>query len=151
MAKMHSRAKGKSGSTKPSKKSKKSWNIHSAQEVEQLVLKLAKTGVMSSQLGLILRDTYGVTDVRVITGKKMNKILEEHKLLGKLPEDLLALIKKDIKLTKHLEAFKKDQSVKRGQMLTRSKINRLAKYYKMKSKLPTTWQYDPANAKFLLE
>ncbi|MFH1592214.1 MAG: 30S ribosomal protein S15 [Candidatus Woesearchaeota archaeon] len=151
MARMYSRKKGKSGSHKPTKKAKKSWVIHSAKEVEKLVVKLAKTGLTSAQLGLALRDTYGIPDVRTITKKKIDKILKENKLSKKIPEDLLALIKKDITLTKHRETHKKDMTVKRGQQLTLSKINRLSKYYKSTGKLPEDWKYDSSKAKLLLE
>jgi len=151
MAKMHSRKKGNSGSNKPSVLIKKSWNIHSAKEVEQLVIKLAKSGNSSSQIGLILRDSYGITDVALITNKKITKILEENKLTKKLPEDLIALIQKDIRLMKHMGINKKDMTVKRGLQLTVSKINRLAKYYIRTEKLPEGWSYDRTKAKLLIE
>ena len=148
---MHSRKKGNSGSNKPSVLIKKSWNIHSAKEVEQLVIKLAKSGNSSSQIGLILRDSYGITDVALITNKKITKILEENKLTKKLPEDLIALIQKDIRLMKHMGINKKDMTVKRGLQLTVSKINRLAKYYIRTEKLPEGWSYDRTKAKLLIE
>ncbi|MBI2498959.1 30S ribosomal protein S15 [Candidatus Woesearchaeota archaeon] len=151
MAKMHSRKKGKSGSNKPSAKIKRSWNIHSAKEVEQLVIKLAKAGNNSSGIGLTLRDSYGIPDVKLVTNKKITQILEENKLNKKLPDDLIALIKKDIKLMKHIENNKKDMTVKRGLILTESKINRLAKYYKRSNKLPVDWTYDRSKAKLLIE
>ncbi|MEK6951973.1 MAG: 30S ribosomal protein S15 [Nanoarchaeota archaeon] len=151
MAKMHSRKKGKSGSNKPSVKIKKSWNIHSAKEAEQLVIKLAKSGNSASNIGLILRDSYGISNVQLITNKKITQIIEENKLNKKLPDDLIALIIKDIKLMKHVETNKKDMTVRRGLILTGSKINRLAKYYKRKNKLPLDWTYDRSKAKLLIE
>ena len=150
MAKMHSRSKGKSGSTKPSKKSKKSWIRYSQKEIEALIVKLAKTDKTASQIGIILRDSYGVPDVRLLTKEKMTKILGRNKLLKELPEDLIALIKKEIVLMKHLESHKKDFPVKRGLQLTESKINRLAKYYKKTGKLPQDWVYDRQKAKILI-
>lgn len=151
MARMHSRKKGKSGSNKPSVRNKKSWNIHSAKEAEQLVIKFAKSGKSASEIGLILRDSYGIPDVSLITNKKIAKILEENKLTKKIPEDLIALIKKDIRLMKHMGINKKDMTVKRGLQLTESKINRLAKYYKRTNKLPESWSYDRSKAKSLVE
>lgn len=148
---MHSRKKGKSGSNKPSVTIKKSWNIHSAKEVEQLVIKLAKSGNNSPNIGLILRDSYGISNVQLITNKKINQILEENKLNKDLPDDLIALIKKDIRLMKHVETNKKDMTVRRGLILTASKINRLAKYYKRNNKLPLDWTYDRSKAKLLIE
>ncbi len=81
MAKMHSRKKGKAGSNKPSLIIKKAWNIHSPKEVEQLIIKLAKTGKSSSEIGLILRDSYGIPDVELIANKKIMQILEENRRL----------------------------------------------------------------------
>jgi small subunit ribosomal protein S15 len=148
---MYSRKKGKSGSTKPLKKVKPSWVRYSAKEIEQLVIKLHKSGKSTSEIGIILRDTYGVPDVKTITKKKITKILEENKISFKLPEDLTNLIKKDIKLMTHLEVNKKDMPAKRGHQLTESKIRRLVKYYKRVGKLPKDWNYDVKKAKLLVE
>lgn len=150
MAKMHSRKKGKSGSKKPIKKVKKSWVRYSAREVEQLTLKLAKAGKTPSQIGMILRDNYGIPDVKVITKKSITKILEENKLLPQIPEDLAALIGKAIKLMKHIDNFKKDRTVKRGLVLTESKIHRLSKYYQRTGKLGKDWKYERSKAKMLV-
>ena len=147
---MYSRKKGKSGSTKPIKKTKSTWVRYSAKEVEQLTLKLAKMEKTSSEIGLILRDSYGIPDVKLVTKKTITKILEENKLGSKLPEDLISLIQKSIRLMKHLDSFKKDETVKRGLTITESKINKLAKYYKKTGKLDKTWKYDKSKAKMLV-
>ena len=83
---MHSRKKGKSGSTKPLKKENYSWMNYKAKEIELLVIKLAKEGNQTSKIGLILRDTYGIPDVKSITKKSISEILDKKKLLPKLPE-----------------------------------------------------------------
>ena len=150
MARMYSRAKGKSKSTKPLKKGKRSWTRYEKEELEQLIVKLGKQGNSQSQIGLILRDTYGVPDVRVIIGKKLGKFLEESKLSNELPEDLINLIKKDIVIIKHMENNKKDITAKRGLILTESKINRLVKYYKRSGRLDKNWKYDRDKAKLLV-
>ncbi|MAG47011.1 30S ribosomal protein S15 [archaeon] len=150
MARMHSRARGKSGSKKPVEKGKITWLRYSNEEINQLIIKIAKTGKTPSQIGLVLRDVYGVPDVKRVLNKKMNKILEENKLLGDLPEDLVALIRKDIKIMEHMEENKKDMFAKRGLNLTESKINRLVKYYKKSGRLDKTWKYNRNNAKLLV-
>ena len=147
---MHSRKKGKSGSKKPLKKVKKVWLRYSDKEVEQLIIKLAKQGNGPAKIGLILRDTYGVPDVKIILNKKVGDVLEEHKLKPKLPEDLVALIKKELNVMKHFEVNKKDMPAKRGLQLTESKINRLVKYYKRKGILDKSWVYDREKAKLLV-
>ncbi|MBS3135072.1 30S ribosomal protein S15 [Candidatus Woesearchaeota archaeon] len=150
MARMHSRKKGKSGSKKPLKKVKKVWLRYSDKEVEQLIIKLAKQGNTQSKIGIMLRDTYGVPDVKIILNKKVGDVLEEHKLKPKLPEDLVALIKKELNVMKHFEVNKKDMPAKRGLQLTESKINRLVKYYKRKGILDKSWVYDREKAKLLV-
>lgn len=151
MARMHSRDKGKSGSTRPAKKTIPSWARYKGKEVELLIVKLAKEEHTPSQIGLILRDTYGVPDVKTFTSKKITKIMEEKGLLPKLPEDLMALIRKIIKLRKHFESNKQDQSSLRGIQLTESKIKRLSKYYKKIEKLPLDWKYDEKSIKLIAE
>ena len=147
---MYSGRKGKSGSKKPIKKTKKVWLRYSDKEVEQLIIKLTKQGNSQSKIGIILRDTYGVPDVRGVLNKKIGKVLEENKLKPKLPEDIMALIKKELNILKHLGVNKKDMSAKRGLLLTESKINRLVKYYKKKGILDKNWVYNRDEAKLLV-
>ena len=151
MARMYSRKKGKSGSKKPVKKTKPVWLRYGSKETEQLVIKLAKAGKTASEIGIILRDSYGIPSVSVITNKKIMQILEENNLTQKLPFDMLSLIKKEIAIMKHMDANKKDMTAKRGLQLTDSKIRRLVKYYKRIGKLSADWKYDKKNAKLLLE
>ncbi len=151
MARMHSRRKGKAGSKKPVKKFKPVWIRYTGKEIEQLVVKLSKSGKTPSEIGIILRDTYGVPDVKTITKKKISKVLEENKASPKLPSDLVALIKKDIAVMKHRDTNKKDMTAKRGLLLTESKIRRLTKYYKRVGKLQKDWVYDRSKAKLLVE
>ena len=150
MARMHSRKKGKSGSIKPLKKTKPTWVRYSESEVESLVVKLAKAGNSPSKIGLTLRDSYGVPDVKVMTKSSILTILKKNKLNLEYPEDFLALIKKEINLVKHVEKNKKDQVAKRGIKLTSSKIHRLSKYYKRKGILPESWKYDRDQAKLIV-
>ena len=103
MARMYSRKRGISGSTKPTKGKQSSWVRYKGKEVEMLIVKLAKEDKTASQIGVILRDVYGIPYVKNVVGKKVTKILEEHKLVSKIPEDLMSLIKRGIALRKHLE------------------------------------------------
>ncbi|MBR9677092.1 30S ribosomal protein S15 [Candidatus Woesearchaeota archaeon] len=151
MSRMHSRKKGKSASTKPSEKKKPGWLRYTAKEVELLIGKIAKEVKNPSQIGLYLRDNYGIPDVKTITGKKINQILKEKNLLGEIPEDLQALLRKSVDIRKHLEENHKDMPAKRGLQLTESKILRLVKYYKKTNKLPADWKYDPSKARMFIE
>ena len=150
MSRKYSHKKGKSGSKKPIGV-KHSWLRYDAKEIEQLILKLANTGKTSAEIGLILRDSYGIPDVKIITKKTVMQILKEGKAAPKLPEDMLSLIKRYIAITKHLEKNHKDMGAARGLHLTLSKINRLSKYYKRKKTLAADWQFEPSKAKLLLE
>ena len=104
----------------------------------------------SAQIGLILRDQYGIPSVKVVAKKAVTQILKEHDLYPKIPEELMNLLKKAVQIMSHLEKNKKDYQAKRGLELTESKIRRLAKYYIRKGKLPKDWKYDPEQAKLLV-
>lgn len=147
---MHSRKKGKSGSTKPVKKSKPAWVRYSAKEVEQLVTKLAKQGKPNAEIGIILRDTYGIPNARLVTKKKLGYITKEAGVEAKVPEDLANLIIRSIQIVKHLETNKKDMPSKRGLQLTESKILRLSKYYKARGTIPEDWKYEREKARLLV-
>jgi small subunit ribosomal protein S15 len=151
MAKMHSRKKGKSGPKKPLKPAKPTWLRYKPKEIEMLVVKLAKEGKTGSEIGLALRDTYGVPDVKSLTEKSVSEILEEKKLTPELPDDLVALMRKSIAVRKHLEANRKDEAAGRGLLLTESKIRRLIKYYKRIARLPVDWKYDASKLKMYTE
>ena len=150
MARMHSRKKGKAGSKRPLVTKPQPWISYSPEEIEQLVVKTAKTGKTSAQIGLVLRDSYGIPNSRKISNKKVNKILKEHKLEQKIPEDLTALIKKEVIIIKHLENNKHDMPSRHGLLLTESKIRRLTKYYKRTGILPQDWAYSRAQAKITI-
>jgi len=149
MARMHSRKKGKSKSVKPLDVKKAPWVRYKAKEIEELVVKLSKQDLKPSRIGLILRDSYGIPDVKLLTKKKITAILEKNKVVYDIPEDLSSLIKRQIEILKHLENNHKDQTARRGLRLIESKINRLIKYYKKRKKLSTEWKYDKNKAKLL--
>lgn len=151
MARMYSRRKGKAGSHKPSQSTVPSWVRYKEKEIELLITKLSKEGKSPSQIGLILRDTYGIPNSKLITKKQITSILKEKKLLSEIPEDLLALIRKSIAINKHIEANKKDETAKRGLILTESKIRKLIKHYKKTGKLSSEWKYDPKRAGMFTE
>ncbi|MFT4310711.1 MAG: 30S ribosomal protein S15 [Candidatus Woesearchaeota archaeon] len=149
MARMHSGAKGKSGSKRPGQKAE--FVSYSAKEVEMLVAKLAKEGMSGSLIGLTLRDTYGIPNVQDVTGKPILQLLEEKKLTPELPEDLLALIKKAVQVNKHLQENKQDKTARRGLQLTTSKIFRLTKYYKSTGKLDKSWKFKVEDAGYYIQ
>jgi len=151
MAKMHSRGRGTSHSNKPLKPAKPTWIRYKPKEVELLIGKLSKEGKTSSEIGMILRDSYGIPSVKMLTGKRLQEVLGEKKQLPELPEDLMALMKKAVIVRKHMETNKQDMTAVRGLQFTESKIKRLVKYYKEINKLPPDWKYEPGAVKIYTE
>jgi small subunit ribosomal protein S15 len=141
MARTHARRKGQSGSKRPVN-ADLSFVTLKAKEIEKLVTEFAKEDKRPSEIGLILRDTYGVPSIKKITGKSISKILEESKVNFTIPEDLQALVTKASKLRKHLENNTRDTHNKRGLQLIESRIRRLSNYYKRNNKLSQTWRYN---------
>ncbi len=147
MARMYSRAHGKSGSKKPKEKKVASWMRYKPKEIEKLIVKLAKAGKSSSEIGVYLRDSYGIPDVRVATEKRITEILAENKLQKEIPDDLMALMRRSITIRRHMERNKKDMTAKRGLEITDSKIRKLIKYYQRIGRLPEKWKFDPEQIK----
>ena len=150
MAKMHTKRKGKSASTRPNKQSRLEWCKVSADEVISITLDLWKQGIPTSEIGMVLRDRHGVPDAKLITGKKITAILKENNVAPNIPEDLTNLIIKALKLRKHLSTNKKDVHNKRSLNLTESKIRRLVKYYHQEKVLPRDWFYKPETAEMMI-
>lgn len=116
-----------------------------------IVSKLAKEGKNASQVGLALRDIYGVPDVKVALGKRLGKVLAEKGLVSRLPDDMTALIRRSLAIKKHMDTNRKDMTAKRGFQLTQAKINALAKYYKRLGRIPLDWKYDLKTVKVYIE
>jgi small subunit ribosomal protein S15 len=138
-------------SKKPPRKEAPRWLKIKKEEVEKLVVELAKKRYSSAKIGTILRDNYGIPDVKIITGKSISQIMKEADIYPELPEDLLFLLKRAVNLREHLEKHKKDKHSRRGLEILESRIRRLAKYYIREGVLPKDWSYDPAKAKLIVE
>jgi small subunit ribosomal protein S15 len=139
MARMHARRKGVSGSTKPLKSTVPL--TMTAEEIEKLIVELRNSGLSSSRIGIVLRDTYGIPNVKSVTKKSLTAVLRDNGIAPELPEDLINLINKALNLRDHLEENKKDLHNKRALQLTESKIRRLVNYYKRRAVLPESWSY----------
>ena len=148
---MHSRKRGTHGSKKPAKKTAPSWIRYKGKEVELLISKLAKDGKTTSQIGVLLRDTYGIPNVFASCGKSVSAILKEKKLVAGIPEDLTSMFKRYASVKKHLDTNKHDETAFRGLQLAESKINRLVKYYKRTGRISETWKFDADRMGFFAE
>jgi small subunit ribosomal protein S15 len=130
---------------------KPEWIEYSNEEIEELILKLTKEGNSTSMIGIILRDQYGIPDVKLVTGEKITKILEKHDQGLEYPEDLMNLIRRAVNIREHLDENPKDLHTRRGLRIIESKIRRLVRYYTREGVLPEGWRYDPRSAALLVK
>ncbi|HVP26702.1 MAG TPA: 30S ribosomal protein S15 [Candidatus Bathyarchaeia archaeon] len=140
---MPKQEKGKSHATRPVSKRAPNWCKYQPEEVEALVIKLAKEGNTASRIGTILRDQHSIPLVKPITGKTITKMLKEAQLAPTIPEDLASLVKKAESLGLHLEKNKKDLNNKRSLQIIEAKVYQLSRYYKRRGVLPANWKYEP--------
>ncbi|KAI7853385.1 40S ribosomal protein S13 [Circinella umbellata] len=150
MGRMYCAGKGISGSALPYRRSPPSWLKTNTEEVVDLICKNAKKGLSPAQIGLILRDSHGIPQVKSVTGTKIVRILKANGLAPEIPEDLYHLIKKSVTIRKHMERNRKDMDSKYRLILVESRIHRLARYYKTAGQLPPNWKYESATASTLV-
>ena len=118
----------------------------SQDEIVAGIAKLAKEGLGPSQIGLRLRDEYGVPNAKTFLGKTLTETLSEIKSGKPIPEDLNRLVERAAKLKEHLAKHHADRKNVRSLELLEAKIHRLSSYYKTNKKLPSDWKYSVAIA-----
>ena len=133
--------RGHGHSTRPVSKRPPNWVVYQPDEVQALIINLAREGKSQSQIGNILRDVHGIPLVKPIVGHGIRKVLEDAGIAPEIPEDLYNLMVRATKLRRHMERNPKDYSNKRGMQLTESMIYRVTKYYQKKGVLPRDWNY----------
>tara|TARA_B100000029_G_scaffold514586_1_gene618011 strand:- start:1183 stop:1635 length:453 start_codon:yes stop_codon:yes gene_type:complete len=149
MARIHARHRGRSGSSPQTRTESPKWAPR-AKKVEKEILKLSSEGFSTSQIGIALRDNFGVPSVKLVTGKSILRILKDNNISSALPEDLTNLMRKAVRLGEHLKLNGKDNHNKRALHLTEAKILRLVKYYKSNRVISEDWKYSLADAKLLV-
>ena len=115
------------------------WVTYSDEEIEEMILKFNKEGKSTSEIGIILRDQYGIPSLR------------RNDQAGEYPEDLLNLIRRAVNIRDHLEENPKDLHSKRGLTIIEARIRRLASYYVSEGALPEGWRYNPREAALLVK
>ena len=150
MGRMYSSGKGIARRCLPYRKSPPSWVQISTNDLVDQIIKLAKKGTQPSQIGVTLRDSYGIPQVKGVTGSKILRILKKAGMAPAVPEDLYYLIKKAIAIRKHLEKFRKDKDAKFRLINTESRIHRLARYYRNVKAIAPTWRYQSKKADTLI-
>merc|ERR1712134_96666 len=128
----YGKGKGIAKSAMPYRRRAPAWLKTKPEEVIDQITKMAKKGVLPSQIGVSLRDSFGVPKVKAVTG---NKILR---------------IKKGVQMHKHMEKNKKDKDSKFRLVLVESRIHRLARYYRRTKQLPANWKYSAGSASALV-
>lgn len=68
MGRLHSKGKGISSSAIPYSRAAPSWLKTTPEQVVDQICKLAKKGATPSQIGVVLRDSHGIAQVKVVTG-----------------------------------------------------------------------------------
>ncbi|KAK1143892.1 ribosomal 40S subunit protein S13 [Aspergillus melleus] len=76
MGRLHSKGKGISASALPYSRTPPSWLKTTPDQVVDQICKLAKKGATPSQIGVVLRDSHGVAQVKTVTGNKILRILK---------------------------------------------------------------------------
>ena len=150
MARIHARRRGDSGSVRPHRSEAPAWSNTDVKAIEKVIVDLKKEGYSSSKIGLVLRDQYGVPDVKLVMGKRIDQIIKDNGLQSEIPEDLRNLMMKALGLRKHIGENRNDLHNKRQLQLTESKVRRLVKYYVSSGRLPGGWSYKPETAEILL-
>ncbi len=150
MARLHSKKKGKSKRKRAKRKEKAEFVELEEEKIKEIVRNLYQKGTPPAQIGLILRDEYGVPSFKAQTGKKVVEYLVEEKVYKTFPEDLLNLFRKAVRMHEHLKNNKKDISNKVKLVHVESKIKRLLRYYKRTGKVPKNWNYSVERAALLV-
>ena len=127
------------------------WVTYSNEEIEEMILKFNREGKSTSEIGIILRDQYGIPKVKDVTGERITEILKRNNQSSVYPEDLMNLIKRAVNIRDHLNENPKDLHSKRGLTIIESRIRKLSSYYVDEGELPKGWRYDPEEAALLVK
>ncbi len=95
----------------------------SENEIENLVVDLAKKGLTAEKIGLVLRDQHGWQKDK--TKVKISKILEKNDLY--VQPDISNLEQKISSLRDHMETHKQDKKAKRELVKLEARIKKLRK------------------------
>jgi small subunit ribosomal protein S15 len=141
MGRLHTHQHGKSHSIRPIDPKKPDWVKQSNEEIEGLIIKYAKEGMTTSQIGMKLRDQHAIPLVKPIINKGIKEVLIENKLNQEIPEDLNNIVMKAVNLQKHLKENRSDNRNTRALELVEAKVHRLSTHYKKTGEIDQKWKY----------
>lgn len=73
MGRLHSKGKGIASSAIPYSRAAPAWLKTTPDQVVDHICKLAKKGATPSQIGVVLRDSHGVAQVKIVTGMETRR------------------------------------------------------------------------------
>ncbi|MCK5547468.1 MAG: 30S ribosomal protein S15, partial [Thermoplasmata archaeon] len=111
---MAKKTRGARTKLKVLKKENPAWVKMGAKDIENLVVKLSSEGLGAAMIGTKLRDSYGIPNIKLATGKSVTQILKEGGAKMDLPVDLGNLLKRVSVLQKHMAENRGDLHNKRG-------------------------------------
>merc|ERR1712008_99409 len=111
MGRMHAPGKGMSSSALPYVRKAPNWLRLSKDEIVDSIMKLSKKGYRPSAIGVQIRDQYGVSQSKYVTGNKILRVLKAQGMAPEIREDLYFLIKKAVTVRKHLEKIERTNTV----------------------------------------
>ena len=138
---MHTHNHGKSHSIRPIELKKPDWIKMKPKEIEELIIKYTKEGMISSQIGIKLRDQHAIPLVKPILKKTISQVIKENDLTPEIPEDLNNIVLKAVNLQKHLKENRNDSRNVRSLELIEAKVHRLSTHYKKKGVISKKWKY----------
>ena len=141
MGRLHTHQHGKSHSIRPIDPKKPDWVKQTNEEIEGLIMKYAKEGMTTSQIGMKLRDQHAIPLVKPIINKGIKKVLLDNKLNPEIPEDLNNIVMKAVNLQKHLKENRSDNRNTRALELVEAKVHRLSTHYKKTGEIDQKWKY----------
>ena len=141
MGRLHTHNHGKSHSIRPIDPKKPDWVKQTNEEIEGLIIKYAKEGMTTSQIGMKLRDQHAIPLVKPIINKGIKEVLIENKLNSEIPEDLNNIVMKAVNLQKHLKQNRSDNRNTRALELVEAKVHRLSTHYKKTGEIDQKWKY----------
>ena len=102
-------------------------------------------------LGFLVRDKRRAPDegriqgsrsnVRLVLGERISQVLARNEISPEIPEDLMNLMRKALKMLDHLNSNRKDIHNRRQLELVESRIRRLSRYLKGTGALDSDWTY----------
>ena len=110
MARMHTGKHGKAKSRKPvAEQVVIPEGAPSKEEAAKLIADYAKQGMHHAAIGQKLRDEHSIPYIKHYFGKRLHVVLEEEKVAGEYPQDFMDLLKRAVKIRRHLAKNKNDK------------------------------------------